>query len=96
MYVDFRKHRKFAQRLAASVVSVLLMLINIPVLMSFFGAEGRFVLLPSSVCKLLFNYFYVAQFACACLTVRERFHLLNEYLAGFESFDGFLIKDLKM
>lgn len=37
----------------------------------------------ASIFQLLYNLFYIAQFSCAALAVKQRFALLNSHLEGF-------------
>lgn len=80
IFVDLAKQKKFIRMISASVICILLPLIFVP----FAASAGNFELSPiqlnSHAYQLLYNYFYTVQFASAAFAVRERFHLLNDFL----------------
>lgn len=78
--MNHNKHRKFTEKLSISVISTLFLIILSPIWGLFLDKDSKFLLLPSFVFILLFNFFYASQFACAALAIRERLKLLNVFL----------------
>lgn len=80
--VDHMKHRKFAVK-----ISVLCLIPLAWVLMLVVALYSNFktsqAMMAASIYQLLHNLFYVCQFSCAALAVKDRFAILNNYLERF-------------
>ena len=85
MPIDFKKHEKFARKITISMICIILMLLNVPLLAILYGMKITFFVMSSSIYHLLHNYFYAAQFGCSALIVKTRLQLLNASLLGFVS-----------
>lgn len=90
LFVDYKHHRSYAKRQSVLVISTLLLLTFGPIWAFVFDDNSKLLLLPSFVFILLYNFFYASQFACAALSVRERFKMVNKYLK-FEYFYKFTV-----
>lgn len=59
--------------------------VSMPIAASFIKLETSQAMMTAGIFQLLFNLFYISQFSCAALAVKQRFALLNSYIEKFTS-----------
>lgn len=71
-----------------------------PVAATFIKLESSQTMMIASIFQLLYNLFYITQFSCAALAVKQRFALLNghleRYMVDSKNFDVLLPQPVKL